>query len=148
MAAIVLFACAPARAQDGRAPQPYELTARGVIAAAAGDAYQQAIESCYRGKPGDAPQGPQFLACLKKGYRAESDALARAYDGTLAALKTLPDRGAKLRNAQGAWTKFRDANCSFARAVAPQENADESFYDCLLRATIERRIELRSLVGD
>ena len=54
----------------------------------------------------------------------------------------------KLRGAQSAWTKFRDENCAFARAVAPKGDADEFFYDCLLRATVDRRVELRSLVGD
>ena len=144
---VALLACPGVRAQD-HVPQPYELTSRGVIAADAGEAYRLALESCYQGKLGDAPQGPQFLACLKKAYRSESGTLAKTYDGTLVALKSSSDRAGKLRDAHSAWTKFRDANCSFARAVALAESADASYYDCLLRATVERRIELRSLVGD
>ncbi len=147
LAIVALLASLAARAQD-HVPQPYELTSRGVIAADAGEAYRLALESCHPGKPGDAPQGPQFLACLKKAYRSESDTLTKTYGGTLAALKSAPDRAAKLREVQGGWTRFRDGNCSFARVVAPAEEAEAFYYDCLLRATIERRIELRSLVGD
>jgi uncharacterized protein YecT (DUF1311 family) len=139
---------APSAWAQEHAPQPYELTSRGVIAADAGEAYRLALESCYHGKPGDAPLGPQFLACLKQQYRNEGGTLAKTFNGALAALKSSADRAAKLRDAQSAWTKFRDSNCSFARAVAPAEETDAFYYDCLLRATVERRIELRSLVGD
>jgi uncharacterized protein YecT (DUF1311 family) len=147
-AIISAVACQAARSEAETVPQPYELTARGVISAAATEAYKQAIESCYGGKPGDAPQGPQFLACLKQQYRSESAALAAAYNGSVAALKSSSDRTARLRSSQNAWVKFRDDNCAFARSVAPREQAEESFYDCLLRTTIDRKAELRSLVGD
>jgi len=149
MAAIfILIACQPGRSEESRVPQPYELTSRGVIAEAATEAYKQAIESCYQGTLGDAPHGSQFLACLKQQLRSESETLAGAYSGTTSFLKSSSDQMAKLRNAQSAWTKFRDENCAFARAVAPKGDADAFFYDCLLRATIDRRVELRSLVGD
>lgn len=147
-AMLTLFACQTVRAQEIQVPQPYQLSSRGVISEAATEAYKQAIESCYEGKPGDAPHGPEFLACLKQQYRSESETLAGAYSATMSFLKSSSDRTAKVRNAQSAWTKFRDANCAFARAVAPQDQADEFYYDCLLRATIDRRVELRSLVGD
>jgi hypothetical protein len=32
--------------------------------------------------------------------------------------------------------------------VVPRSQVDEFFYDCLLKAVIDRRVELRSLVGD
>lgn len=145
---VALLAWAPARAQDNRVPEPSELTSRGVIAAAVGEAYRLAIESCYQGAPGNAPQGPQFLGCLKQQLASENDNLAGAVEAAASFLKSSPDRTAKLRNSQGAWTRFRDANCGFARAVAPADDAEAAYYDCLLRATVERRVELRSLIGD
>lgn len=135
-------------AEESRVPQPYELTSRGVIAEAATQAYRDALESCPAGTPGSAPQGPKFLACLKQQLRSENETLAGTYRATVSFLKSTSDRMAKLRNAQSAWSKFRDENCGFARSVAPKEATDEFFYDCLLRATIDRRVELRSLVGD
>jgi len=147
-AMLLLVASQSARAEDDHAPRPSELTSRGVIATAADEAYKEAIDSCYRGKAGNAPHGPQFLACIKQQQRSESENLAAALKATASFLKSSADRTARLRNAQNAWTKFRDENCAFARVVAPRDEADELFYDCLLRATIDRRIELRSLVGD
>ena len=149
MAAIFIsIACQSAWSEEIRVPQPYELSSRGVISEAATEAYKQAIESCYQGTPGDSPHGPQFLACLKQQLRSEGETLAGAYSATISFLKSSSDQMAKLRNSQSAWIKYRDENCAFARSVAPKGDADEFFYDCLLRATIDRRVELRSLVGD
>jgi uncharacterized protein YecT (DUF1311 family) len=147
-ASFILIACQAGRSEESRVPQPSELTSRAVIAEAATEAYKQAIESCYQGTPGDAPRGPKFLACLKQQLRSENETLTGAYSGTTSFLKSSSDQTGKLRAAQTAWTKFRDDNCAFARAVAPKADADEFYYDCLLRATIDRRVELRSLVGD
>jgi uncharacterized protein YecT (DUF1311 family) len=144
----ILIAGQAGWSEESRIPQPYELTSRGIISEAATEAYRQAIESCYQVRPGDAPQGSQFLACLKQQLRSESETLAGAYSATASFLKSSSDQTAKLRNAQNAWIKFRDENCAFARSVAPKGSADEFSYDCLLRATIDRRVELRSLVGD
>ena len=147
--AILVSIAAPAGlAEEGQAAQPYELTSRGVIAAAATEAYKEAIESCPGTEPGSAPQGAKFVVCLKRTLRNENETLTGALNATASFLKSTPDRAAKLRNAQGAWMKFRDENCGFARAVAPQSEREAFFYDCLLSATIERRVELRSLVGD
>jgi uncharacterized protein YecT (DUF1311 family) len=57
-------------------------------------------------------------------------------------------QASRLRTAQKAWLQFRDENCEFIRSVAPRRSADESFYDCLLKITIDRRVELRRSVGD
>jgi hypothetical protein len=45
--------------------------------------------------------------------------------------------------------------CSFAMRTAssydpfaPRRSEDESFYDCVLKTTIDRRVELRRSVGD
>ena len=148
MAIMFLIACQTGRAEENHAAKPCELTSRGVISGAANEAYNEAIESCSGGKPGNAPEGPQFLACLKRQLRSENENLAGTYNATASILKSSADKTARLRNAQNAWMKFRDENCAFARAVAPRSNADEFFYDCLLRSTIDRRVELRSLVGD
>ena len=147
-AIFTLIVCETTWAQESRAPQLYELTSRGVMSAAATEAYKQALVSCVDGVAGNAPQGPKFLACVKQQFRSESETLAGAYRGTISFLKSSSDQTARLRNAQNAWVKFRDENCAFARSVAPASEADEFFYDCLLRATIDRRVELRSLVGD
>jgi uncharacterized protein YecT (DUF1311 family) len=147
VAMLVLAACRAGWAEEGRPAQPSELTSRGVIASAAAEAYQQALEPCD-GEPGSAPQGPKFFACLKQQLRSEIETLTGAYAATRSFLKASPDQLTKLRNAQNAWSKFRDENCAFARAVAPKDDAEAFFYDCLLRATIDRRVELRSLVGD
>jgi uncharacterized protein YecT (DUF1311 family) len=149
MAAIlILIGCQSGQSEESRVPQPYELTSRRVISEAANEAYKEAIESCYQGKAGDSPHGPQIVACLKQQLRGESETLAGAYSATVSFLKSSPDPMAKLRNGQSAWIKFRDENCAFARSVAPKDDADEFYYDCILRATIDRRVELRSLVGD
>ena len=147
-ASLILIACKVSWAEESHVPQPYELTSRGVISEATTEAYKQALEPCSEGAPGNVPQGPKFLVCLKQQLRSESETLAGAYSATISFLKSSSNQTAKLRNAQSAWIKFRDDNCAFARAVAPKGNADEFFYDCLLRATIDRRVELRSLVGD
>jgi hypothetical protein len=34
------------------------------------------------------------------------------------------------------------------QSVAPRRSADASFYDCVLKTTIDRRVELRRSVGD
>jgi uncharacterized protein YecT (DUF1311 family) len=135
-------------AHSDEVPPPYQLTSRGNIAWQAAEHYKFAIESCYHGVAGSAPRGPQFLACLKQLVRSESATLDAAYSGTISYLKSSPDQTAKLRQAQRSWLQFQDTNCRFARAVAPRSDADEFFFDCVLRSTIDRHVELRSLVGD
>lgn len=146
MGILFLLVCQTSWAEEMRVPQPYELTPRGVIAGAATEAYKEALEHCAETL--ESAHGPKFVACLKQRLRSETERLAGTYNSTTTLLKSTADRLATLRNAQGAWTKFRDENCTFARSVAPTEIADESYYDCLLRATIDRRVELNSLVGD
>jgi uncharacterized protein YecT (DUF1311 family) len=62
-------------------------------------------------------------------------------------LQSMPSQADRLRQSQRSWLQFQTANCEFAKVVAG-ENADSSYYDCVLRSTIDRRVELRSLVGD
>lgn len=133
--------------QAEEAPPPSQLTSRGNIAWQATEAYKDAIDTCYHGQPGNAPQGPKYLACLKQQLRKESASLDAVYAGTASALKSAPSRIAVLRQSQRAWLQFQESNCAFAKAVAG-ESGEEFFVDCMLRSTIERRVELRSLVGD
>ena len=93
------------------------------------------------------PHGPKFIVCLKQLVRSESTALDAVYAGT-ADLKSSADQTAKLRQSQRAWSQFQDANCGFVRVVAPKDSVEEFYFDCVLRGTIDRRVELRSLVGD
>lgn len=72
------------------------------------------------------------------------DAVYRARISYLAS----PDQASRLRTAQKAWLQFRDEDCEFIRSVAPRRSEDESFYDCVLKTTIDRRVELRRSVGD
>ena len=69
----ILIACETTWAQESRAPQLSELTSRGVISAAAKEAYKQALESCADGAAGNAPHGPKFITCLKQQLRSESE---------------------------------------------------------------------------
>ena len=134
-------------AQD-KAPQPYELTPRGTIAFDATERYRAAIEDCFKGRPGSAPSGLKFLACLQKQTRIQARTLDEIFKGTIEYLKGAPAKISRLQDSQRAWVQFRDTNCSFARSVAPPQSAAEFFYDCLLRSIVERQAELRSLVGD
>jgi len=106
---------------------PSQLTSRGNIAWQATEDYKSAIESCYRGKPGNVPQGPQFIACLKQQVRSESASLDAVYSGTIEYLKSSPSQTAKLRKSQRPWLQFQDSNCGFAKAVAAKDNAEEFF---------------------
>ncbi len=141
----------PPRETTGQAAQeaqPSDLTSRGNIAASASEAYRTAIESCYHGPAGSAPHGAQFVACLKRSLRTEAAALESAYGAAVTMLRSAADRLAHLRRAQRAWLDFKNENCAFARTAAPRGDEDEFYYDCELRSTIDRRVELRSLVGD
>lgn len=135
-----------ARSQE--APPFSQLTSRGNIAWQTTEDYKRAIESCYHGKSGDMPQGTQFLTCLEQLVRSESASLDAVYSGTILYLKSSSSQTAKLRQSQQSWLQFQVANCGFAKAVAPKDNEDEFYFDCVLRSTIDRRVELRSLVGD
>src|ERR1700716_509681 len=92
--------------------------------------------------------GPEVLDCLRLQVRREGETLAAVYRARISYLASSPDQASRLRAAQKAWLQFRDENCEFIRSVAPRRSADESFYDCVLKTTIDRRVELRRSVGD
>jgi uncharacterized protein YecT (DUF1311 family) len=135
-------------AHSEEAPPPSQLTSRGNIAWQATEDYENAIDSCYSGTPGNAPKGPQFLACLKQLLGKESALLNSVYAGTINYLKSAPHSTALLRQSQRAWLQFRASNCEFAKTAAPRDSSEEFYLDCMLRGAIDRRVELRSLVGD
>ena len=105
------------------------------------------IDACAGGVAGQMPQGARFVRCLKQKAISERNALVGVYRSTLSSLPSA-EQAVPLRKAQRAWLDYRDANCAFVKTVAPQEQAEAFFYDCLLKTTIDRRAELRSLVGD
>jgi uncharacterized protein YecT (DUF1311 family) len=149
---VVGLSCQFALAQNS-ARQPYELTPRGVITSQTTNNYRKAIEDCYIGEPGNAPQGREFLECLKKQVGLQDEDLTGIYEATLISLrlrKNSDEKIKRLQYSQKLWMQFRDANCAFARSVAGkfQFQQDESFYDCMLRSAVERQVELSRSVGE
>jgi uncharacterized protein YecT (DUF1311 family) len=142
---IILFPCYSAQSQYN---DPHELTSRGVISEDARETYRQVVEPCYHGVTGKSVHGPELLDCLTLQVRREGETLDAVYRARISYLASSPDQASRLRTAQKAWLQFRDENCEFIRSVAPGRSADESFYDCLLKITIDRRVELRRSVGD
>jgi uncharacterized protein YecT (DUF1311 family) len=117
--ATLLCWCQPAHS-EGVPPEPHTITSRGVIAFQATENYKTALNSCFPGTRGNAPHGPQYLACLKEKAREETAFMDNAYKGTISYLRSSPTQIVSLRKAQRAWEQFRDANCEFARRVAPK----------------------------
>jgi uncharacterized protein YecT (DUF1311 family) len=142
---IILLPCYSALSQYN---DPHELTSRGVISEDARETYRQVVEPCYHGVPDKSADGPAVLECLKLQARREGETLDALYRARISYLASSPDHASRLRTAQKAWLQFRDENCEFIRSVAPRRSADESFYDCVLKTTIDRRVELRRSVGD
>jgi uncharacterized protein YecT (DUF1311 family) len=142
---IILLPCYSAQSQYN---DPHELTSRGIISEDARKTYRQVVEPCYHGVPGKSVHGPEVLDCLRLQVRREGETLDAVYRARISYLASSPDQASRLRTAQKAWLQFRDENCEFIRSVAPRRSADESFYDCVLKTTIDRRVELRRSVGD
>jgi uncharacterized protein YecT (DUF1311 family) len=143
---IILLPCYSAQSQYNN--DPYELTSRGIISEDARETYRRVVEPCYHGVPGKSVHGPEVLDCLRLQVRREGETLDAVYRARISYLASSPDQASRLRTAQKAWLQFRDENCEFIRSVAPRRSADESFYDCVLKTTIDRRVELRRSVGD
>jgi len=142
---VVLLTCAQGVCQEPA--ESYDVTSRGVIASAAEQTYQHAIDSCSAGDVGKVGTAA-FAVCVRSQARAQLQTLERVYTGAVDDLKSKPKLAMQLRNAHRAWLQFRDANCAFAKAIAPPEVSEEYFSDCLLRSAVDRAAELRSLIGD
>jgi uncharacterized protein YecT (DUF1311 family) len=127
----------------------HEVTPRGLIATNATEQYRDAIQACERYVSPEGPYTQRFAACLKQQLRNAAADLEGVYSGTIAYLKSSPDQLARLRQSQRAWLSFQTQNCAFAKSLGPPgPNADVAAIDCDLRSTIERKVELRSMVGD
>jgi uncharacterized protein YecT (DUF1311 family) len=142
-----LIFSANAQTPDGSTtPAPSELTSRGIIANAAKEAYSLAIDGCWQRDQGAVTKSGEFLNCLRQQALVEVKALEATFFA--ARLKSSPQERLQLEASQSAWGQWRETDCLFARTIAPIERADLFYYDCFLRLTIERRVELKSLVGD
>jgi uncharacterized protein YecT (DUF1311 family) len=145
--ALSIIPCQSAQSEDNVPPHS-EFTSRGVISEEARETYRRETETCSHSAPGGSLHGPEFLACLKEQARREGEALDAIYSARVLYLGPSQDQILRLQNAQRAWLQFRDLNCEFIRSIAPTSRADEFFYDCLLKSTVDRRVELRRSLGD
>ena len=105
----------------------------------------------------DKGQSKQYAACMNKSGNTTTDMveciagetkredvrLNTAYRALMAGLS--PARKAQLQEAQRAWIKFRDANCSFYFDPDGGSLARIEGYQCELDATAARARELESL---
>lgn len=105
----------------------------------------------------EAGQSKQFSTCMDKSggvtlnmiecivaeNKTQDARLNKAYKALSAALP--PARKSQLQEAQRAWIKFRDANCSFYDDPDGGSIARVSANDCVMRATTERAHELEVL---
>jgi uncharacterized protein YecT (DUF1311 family) len=141
LSAVAALIVTRVNAQELTTPQPHEVTAQGIIADDATQRYKQAIEKC----PGKEPT----VDCFKKQAQIEERTLNEIYRGTLDYLKGKPAQTTLFRHSQRAWVDFRKIDCDFARSLfSRNEDQERAFYDCMLRKTVDRQAELRSLVGD
>ncbi|NDG38531.1 MAG: DUF1311 domain-containing protein [Betaproteobacteria bacterium] len=106
---------------------------------------------------GAAGSSKQFAACIDKSggvtsstiecivteNKLQDDRLNKAYKALSADLQ--PARKTQLLEAQRAWIKFRDTNCSFYADPDGGSMARVSANDCVMRATTERARELEAL---
>ncbi len=84
-----------------------------------------------------------MLACIGTENKLQHGRLNKAYQALSASLQ--PARKTLLLEAQRAWIKFRDTNCSFYGDPDGGSMARVSGQDCVMRATTERARELESL---
>jgi uncharacterized protein YecT (DUF1311 family) len=142
---VLVLSWGSARSQE---KDPHELTALGVISENVREIYAREVEVCYN-EAGKVARGPKFLGCLQRQVRSQQDALEAVYGARMSYLGSYsPELAASLQNAQEAWLHFREANCEFVRSTARANYVDEAFQNCVLRATIYRRVHLRWLIGD
>jgi uncharacterized protein YecT (DUF1311 family) len=111
----------------------------------------------YAGPTDAYPLSPAFSACMDKsegttfGMKACIAAEDKKQEGRLnkayqAALKVLvPTRQKQLRDAQRAWVKFRDADCSFLYDPDGGTLASITSADCFMQKAAQRAVELESL---
>jgi uncharacterized protein YecT (DUF1311 family) len=111
----------------------------------------------YAAPADTSPLSPAFSACMDKSGgttigmkeciaaedKKQDVRLNKAY---LAALKVLaPARKKQLRDAQRAWVKFRDADCSFLYDPDGGTLAGITSADCFMQKAAQRAVELESI---
>jgi uncharacterized protein YecT (DUF1311 family) len=84
-----------------------------------------------------------MIECIVSENKLQDARLNKAYKGLLADLT--PTRKSQLLEAQRAWIKFRDTNCSFYDDPEGGSMARVSAHDCVMRATTVRARELELL---
>jgi uncharacterized protein YecT (DUF1311 family) len=136
-----------AHAQSGSV-NSHDLTVRGNIGWTSQENYRQSLMQCSPGKQEQAPSGQKLVLCLKQRVVEESAYLEAVYKGTVDYLRSEPAAIAALRQSEKAWLFFQSSNCKFDAATAPHGENEMHYLDCVLRSTIDRWTELRSLVGD
>ena len=84
-----------------------------------------------------------MIECITTENKLQDARLNKAYKALSADLQ--PVRKTQLLEAQRAWIKFRDTNCSFYADPDGGSMARVSANDCVMRATTERARELEAL---
>ena len=86
----------------------------------------------------------EMLGCISAEYDRQDARLNENYKRLMSKLS--PKRREGLLEAQRAWLKFRDANCSFYYDPEGGSAAHLAGTDCTLNATAERATELEDLM--
>ena len=85
----------------------------------------------------------ELLGCISAEYDRQDARLNENYKRLMSKLS--PKRKEGLLEAQRAWLKFRDANCSFYYDPEGGSAAHLAGTDCTLNATADRATELKDL---
>jgi uncharacterized protein YecT (DUF1311 family) len=108
----------------------------------------------------DNEMSQEYVACMDRSNRVTSemlDCISAEFTRQDARLnenykrlksKLSAKRKEELLEAQRAWTKFRDANCSFYYDPEGGSAAHLAGNGCVLNATADRATELRNLTND
>lgn len=81
-----------------------------------------------------------MVDCISEEAKQQDARLNKAYKALMAELS--PERKKQLQEAQRAWIKFRDANCSFYYDPEGGSIARVSANDCVMSSTARRAKEL------
>lgn len=84
-----------------------------------------------------------MIDCITAETKRQDAQLNKAYKALMADLS--PSRKTQLQEAQRAWIKYRDANCSFYYDPDGGTLSRVNASDCVMSATAERARELESL---
>ena len=88
----------------------------------------------------------EMLDCISAEFTRQDDRLNENYKRLMSKLSGKRKEG--LLEAQRAWIKFRDTNCSFYYDPDGGSAAHLASSDCMLNATADRATELKNLTND